>query len=368
MELDFFIYSFLELLSGFSAIMIGFLFLTVRSKNQLANIFLVLFLWCLAWVILTSVLSDYLEENRMDMPMFLEFDPVLLIIPSLFIYIIITLNTSFNAWYLLLFLPGIIINIFQFPEDSIIDIIFMLLFPLINLPLMIIAYRILSKHRKKVTHYYSELEYKTLTWIKSIIITVLLLHFFVIFGGIIEELSFLAGDLFFILEGLTTLFIVYWVGYNGFFQAQLFSENTTNSNESLIAEQVTSEIGIKKDVVVDKESIARFKEIEDKIKAERIFQNSNLNLRILASELGIKEKELSKLINQCSNTNFYQFINRFRVDEFKNLLESPKAKQMSILGLAQEAGFSSKSTFYTAFKTLEGVTPKQYELALNASE
>ena len=74
------------------------------------------------------------------------------------------------------------------------------------------------------------------------------------------------------------------------------------------------------------------------------------------------------MINEHSKTNFYQFINGFRVSEFKMLMQSPKAQQLSILGLAEEAGFSSKSTFYTAFKAVEGVTPKQYELSLKKSE
>ncbi|WP_109301025.1 AraC family transcriptional regulator [Aquimarina sp. AU474] len=128
-----------------------------------------------------------------------------------------------------------------------------------------------------------------------------------------------------------------------------------------------SEAEIQRTFVLDENSKEQFKTIESKIKSERLFQNPNLNLRVLAANLDVKEKELSKLINQCSETNFYQFINRFRVDEFKNLMQSPKARQMSILGLAQEAGFSSKSTFYSAFKTIEGVTPKQYELSLNKS-
>ncbi|WP_296382718.1 helix-turn-helix domain-containing protein [Winogradskyella sp.] len=362
---DFFLI-FLDLLSGFSAIMIGLLFLTVKSKNQIANIFLVLFLWCLAWLILTDTYINYTEENVLSDPFIFGFDPVLLIIPSLFLYIIITINKSFNAWYLVLFIPGILFNLFQIQEDSILDIIFMLLFPIINLPLMIIAYRILIRHKKNAANYYSELEYKTLVWIKSIIITVLILHFFLFFSEFAEYLHGSLGDVFMFLEILTTLFIVYWIGYNGFFQAQLFKESS--SKESLIEELIISETEAQKEIILNNELLEVFKEIESRIRTEKLFKNSSLNLRNLAMGLEIKEKELSKLINQCSDTNFYQFINRFRVDEFKNLLKSPKAKQMSILGLAQEAGFSSKSTFYTAFKTLEGVTPKQYELSLKKSE
>ena len=357
---------FLELLSGFSAIMIGLLFLTVKSKNRIANIFLVIFLWCLAWLILTGLYFDYGDYKQIEVAEILDFNPVLFLFPALFLYIIITINKSFNYWYLLLFLPGVVFNSIPFQENSILDIIDILLFPIISLTLMVIAFRILIKHNKKAENYYSELEYKTLSWIKSIIITVFILHFFIIFGEVAETFNELANNVFIYLEVLTTLFIVYWIGYNGFFQAQLFLEDTNEKSNQDVSNGPKPEIKIAS--IIDQESKEQFGMIESRIKSERLFQNPDLNLRTLALSLEIREKELSRLINRCSETNFYQFINRFRVDEFKNLLQSSKAKQMSILGLAQEAGFSSKSTFYAAFKTLEGLTPKQYESSLIKSE
>lgn len=357
---------FLELLSGFSAIMIGLLFLTVKSKNRIANIFLVIFLWCLAWLILTNIFMDFSEENSINFPKLLDLNLVLFLFPALFLYIIITINKSYNKWFLLLFLPGVLFNLFHIEENSLFEIIDVVLFPVVSLTLMVIAFRILLKHNKKVENYYSELEYKTLSWIKSIIITVFILHFFIIFGEVSDNLSELLSHIFNLFEILTTLFIVYWIGYNGFFQAQLFLENTQNKITNV--EAIDSNPEVKIPIVIDESSNEQFKSLESKIRAERLFQNPNLNLRTLALSLDIKEKELSRLINQCSETNFYQFINRFRVDEFKKLLQSPKAKQMSILGLAQEAGFSSKSTFYSAFKTLEGMTPKQYESSQKKSD
>ena len=55
------------------------------------------------------------------------------------------------------------------------------------------------------------------------------------------------------------------------------------------------------------------------------------------------------------------------LNRFKQLLESPKASQFTLLGLAIKSGFSSKSTFYTAFKKLEGMSPKQYEKSIKKS-
>ena len=74
------------------------------------------------------------------------------------------------------------------------------------------------------------------------------------------------------------------------------------------------------------------------------------------------------MINTHTQNNFYHFTNQFRVEEFKKLLLSTKAKQLSLLGLAEEAGFYSKSIFYTVFKDAEGITPKQYQNQLKKSE
>ncbi|MDB2526762.1 helix-turn-helix domain-containing protein, partial [Mariniblastus sp.] len=70
---------------------------------------------------------------------------------------------------------------------------------------------------------------------------------------------------------------------------------------------------------------------------------------------------------ECGKMNFYQFINEFRIKKFKRLMETSKVQQFTLLGLAIESGFHSKSTFYAAFKKFEGMTPKQYEKSIKKS-
>ncbi|WCO02591.1 helix-turn-helix domain-containing protein [Psychroserpens ponticola] len=354
----------LDLFAGFSAIMISLLFLTIKSKNQKANVFLALFALSLGWTEISSIYIDYLEINELKASFFFHLDFVFLIIPSLFIYIIITINKSFNRWYLLLLLPALLINTFQPEEDSFLDFIFILLYPLFVIPLIIIAFRFLRSHSKNVANYYSsELESKTMSWIKSIIILVFIFHITMILSEIAILQSESLGYVFALLGTLITVFIVYWVGYNGFFQAQLFT--TTFNIEKTVSNEDDKDVPQSEN---DESLQEHFQEVCEQIEKEKLFKDQNLTLNALAGLLEIKERDLSVLINKASNTNFYKFINKYRVDEFKKLMQSDKAAQYSILGLAQEAGFSSKSTFYNAFKTLEGITPRQYKESLNASE
>lgn len=93
---------------------------------------------------------------------------------------------------------------------------------------------------------------------------------------------------------------------------------------------------------------------------KKSYLNSKLNLESLAIEVGVNEKYLSKLINHFAATNFNDFINKFRLEAFKQNLEKKEFQNYSILGMALEAGFSSKSTFYKAFKRHESISPKEY--------
>jgi AraC-like DNA-binding protein len=81
----------------------------------------------------------------------------------------------------------------------------------------------------------------------------------------------------------------------------------------------------------------------------------------------MKERVISILINDNTDTTFYHFINQLRIKEFKKHLIEDEHQKFTLFGLAQEVGFSSKSTFYTSFKSIEGMTPKQYQSKLKKS-
>ncbi|CAM1372102.1 membrane hypothetical protein [Tenacibaculum litopenaei] len=103
-----------------------------------------------------------------------------------------------------------------------------------------------------------------------------------------------------------------------------------------------------------------FQRIVHQIKREHLFKNSKLSIRDLATTVGVHSKYLSKLINQFTEGNFNDFVNRFRVDYFKEGVDATTYKNFSILGMAQDAGFNSKSTFYKAFKKFENCSPSEY--------
>ena len=93
---------------------------------------------------------------------------------------------------------------------------------------------------------------------------------------------------------------------------------------------------------------------------EKPYLEQELTLGDLANQLNMHAHHLSKMINKEMGKNFFDFINDYRVEEFKKLAVNPKNKHISILGLAMEAGFNSKATFNRFFKNSTGLTPSEF--------
>jgi AraC-like DNA-binding protein len=104
--------------------------------------------------------------------------------------------------------------------------------------------------------------------------------------------------------------------------------------------------------------------LQSHLKTAKPYLNESLTLTELARQIGTTRNQLSFLINSAYGENFYSFVNKFRVEEVKQLIADPKNKNFTILSLAFEAGFPSKSSFHTIFKKFTGITPAEYRSKL----
>ncbi len=90
------------------------------------------------------------------------------------------------------------------------------------------------------------------------------------------------------------------------------------------------------------------------------YLDNELSLPKLAQMLDISTHELSFLLNGGFEENFYEFVNRYRVEESKHLLKDAKFQHLNMVGIAFEAGFNSKTAFNTTFKRMTGQTPSEF--------
>ena len=119
-------------------------------------------------------------------------------------------------------------------------------------------------------------------------------------------------------------------------------------------------------------SIASFdiEELSNKLKIfmekEKPYLDPKISLAQLAQSLDLNTHLLSRVINERFVKNFFEFINTYRVEEFKNLVSKSENKNYTLLSIAYDSGFNSKTTFNTAFKKITKQTPKEYLTTLSS--
>ena len=96
------------------------------------------------------------------------------------------------------------------------------------------------------------------------------------------------------------------------------------------------------------------------MKEEKWFKNPSISLRELAEKVNISGNKLSWLLNERMGQNFNEYINSFRVENFKENALNPANSHLTLLALAYESGFNSKTVFNSFFKKIEGTTPKAW--------
>lgn len=102
------------------------------------------------------------------------------------------------------------------------------------------------------------------------------------------------------------------------------------------------------------------KDVDLLVERDKLYLNPDMNLTQLAKLSGLHSNQLSFVINESSMNNFSAYINDFRIMKFKDLSKHWDPKVDTILGLALDSGFKSKSSFNRVFKEKEGVTPSEF--------
>ncbi len=102
--------------------------------------------------------------------------------------------------------------------------------------------------------------------------------------------------------------------------------------------------------------VSRMKEY---IEHERVYTNADLKMKDLADVLHLSAPKLSVVFNRYLKENYYDFINRYRLDAFKRLIAAGEHRRLTITALSEQCGFK-KSNFFSTFRKVEGMTPAEY--------
>jgi AraC-like DNA-binding protein len=234
-----------------------------------------------------------------------------------------------------------------------------------NLQLGYYVYRSLQlfhRHKIYIVNRFSYTENIHLDWIKSLIFC------FVVFF-LINELLYITGIKQHLFSGIfynvSMLGVILFAGYHGMEQKNLEKEEKEETEiQAEISAEVPEKIKYSGSSLTVAQKKALIAKLELLILDEKIYTNKELSIEDVAQRLETNSKYISQILNEHYQKNFFTYINTYRVEEAQRLLSSDKTRKYSILGIAQMAGFTSKSSFYEAFKNITGTTPNEFRKKL----
>jgi len=234
-----------------------------------------------------------------------------------------------------------------------------------------LAGKALTSYQRSINHLFSETSRINLSWVRWLIngyIILLLIMIGLYFMILRTPENF--GMIILINTAIVTPYM-YAVAFRGLTQPTLWQvrhETTPEQVEAAIKEVESFEESVQLDGPRSQKPTlgeAKINEIAARItqlmEESRLFLQSELTLQDLADEVDIPSYQVTQAINEGLGKNFYDLVNRYRVEEAKRLLSDPGSRTNKILTVGMDAGFNSKTTFNTVFKKFTGLTPSEFK-------
>jgi AraC-like DNA-binding protein len=350
-------------------IFITLLLTNKRARKSRANYFLSFLLLALSFsvfhILYAGKVLNHLAINAYNVG-----DPTFLIIaPALFFYTeeLTGHRVQFSMRVLLHFIPFITIILFSTffksiswhssfvtiidPHHRIVSIVFWVFIVFQFSWYLYYINKRLKAYQKLVQAELSNTEDVNISWIRFFMTIFLLINIFFLFNlFVVIHLD----NIRWMEKTIAVIFSIsiYALGFKGILQKEIFHtgveeiaeiENnapTTPPENKFDAQQVN-------DLLLYMEQ-------------KKPYLDPELSLTTLAKQFGVNRGQLSQLINEGIGDNFYNFVNKYRVEQVKKFMTDPQLKNYNMLGLALEAGFKSKSTFNLIFKRFTGLTPTEF--------
>ncbi len=299
--------------------------------------------------------------------------------PFLYLYIYSLIDEKFKLYSknLFHFIPFILFNLFLlissfFPEIShgirldhiedghgapLLFNFFLSLTALSGPVYFVLSIKLFKKLDINIFNNFSTIQNINLDWLRKLVYSFGAIWTILISFATIHHIFHLFSWIF-CTDGLSislSVFIIL-IGYFGLRQREIFSDNI---NDQFITEDKVKKYessGLK-----ESDAMLYVEKLKNYMDAERPFLNPDLNLPQLAKDLDIPPHHLSQVINKNIGLNFFDFVNRYRIEETKTKMVNSRYDNLSLLGIAFESGFNSKSAFNRIFKNLTGETPSEYK-------
>ncbi len=332
-------------------ILFAFYLCFIKKKLKVSNLLLAGMLLFMAFRIGKSVLLNFGNDLEPTF-IFIGLAFLLLIGPLLKEYVIVMTRVNYKIphYFYLEFIPFLVVFIMSFfitknwfessntNKEVIILFGSTLIFIYLHFAFYIyIARRIFKKVKKKYQ------EKSTTKSIKSIFawLYILLIGFSLIWISYI--LNIIEDTVPYIVGPIVYSIIIYFLSYKAY---------------------VLKVTDLDGDVFKENDDTSLFKRISDLVINDTLYLEPDISLARLSKLLGTSPQKVSKTINQYAHQNFNDFINYYRIQEAKQQLVDDTKKNFTISSIAFDTGFSSLSSFNSAFKKFEAMTPSAYRKSI----
>lgn len=223
------------------------------------------------------------------------------------------------------------------------------------------VFKLLHRHNLNILNNYSFEENINLRWLRNLILVFGVVWISLTVFALIHHLLFLftrdfcTHGLFLSLAAFVVL-----AGYFGLKQSVIVPPGNLPDHVPVKYEKIPDE-GLTIPPEADQES---FRKLEEYMVTAKPYLDAQLTLQQLAERSGILPHHLSRIINDLSHQNFFDYVNSYRVIDVKQKMADPKFGSFSYLGIAFDSGFNSKSAFNRFFKKATGMTPGEYKNSL----
>jgi AraC-like DNA-binding protein len=301
----------------------------------------------------------------------------LLFAPLLYIYVISIIKNKkrFDMAFLWHFTPFIISNIymyfyiytkspewrFNFLENTsfssrpLLFNAFLVLVSVVYPVYVFIIYKELKKYLAQLNRKVSCKDHIDLFWVNYLLISVIVLWLVSLYSkfvsGYFRNLQYSDATM---AVYFFELIIIMIIGYFGFKQGIIFMGTPITEVDDVDIEKYKTTGLSSEDARKFLPTLLNFME------SEKPYLNNQLTISQLADQLKIPQHHLSQIINEQIGKNFFEFVNSYRVEEVKRRIAGNKNNKFTLLAIAYDSGFNSKSSFNTIFKKQTGLTPKEY--------
>jgi len=213
---------------------------------------------------------------------------------------------------------------------------------------LIFGRKLVLRYNNRVANFYSNLESKTIFWVKYLLYSFVATAAMSITVNLIGRNYFIDSPLLLFAPSLVFSTLLFFIGLLGYMQnhtvADLVKDEESHPN---IDQQKynTGQLQIK--------LLGLFEE-------EKAYRKPELKITEVSQRLGTNRSYVSALINNEFNCSFNEFVNKYRITEAKKILDEDSSENFSLNYISEAVGFGSIGTFIRVFKTMEGTTPGMY--------